>query len=488
VIFVKEIFLDLRYSKIIKPLKFYFMIKTKKTITFLLFLIVFYSCKKNITLNQSTSTNSSSLVSDEKVNTPFGWLPKSQVHTIEKGAHLFLNGNKVLKVRNLSNETLENFGERTIILKGMQSRLNTQSLNPPITTDRQRRLEVNFPADNWVTYGLWENTSGIPINHFSTNWIVPNPPETNHGQTLYIFNGLSNTTNTTILQPVLQWGSSPYGGGGNNWQIANWFVWFDASGNTQAAVQLPKIVVTPGTNLQGIMNLTGQNVDGSFNYTSSFNGYNNPLVVVENTNINTSTTALPFIEQLTWAYETLEAYSGGASSNPPAYASDYPSEFMVRMTDINMLPNAAVAGLTWTPLSNQTNNFGEFTQIISNSTAAGEVDIFFHSALINGKTSFSLKGTGPTTGNGTINALPGTVVKVGVIAGGPVNFNYRTSITITGATFSNGTNSLSAPNANGINRTSVYVYSTFVMPNTGFVNWTGTLTGNASGSGNITVQ
>ena len=70
-----------------------------------------------------------------------------------------------------------------------------------------------------------------------------------------------------ILQPVLQWGNSP-AGGGSFWAITNWFV---GSPETGIALHGPLVQVNSGDILQGIMTLQGQS-GNKFSYRSSFNG------------------------------------------------------------------------------------------------------------------------------------------------------------------------------------------------------------------------
>jgi hypothetical protein len=41
------------------------------------------------------------------------------------------------------------------------------------------------------------------ISSFTATWEVPPLPETDHGQTIFLFNAVQNYSNT-ILQPVLQ--------------------------------------------------------------------------------------------------------------------------------------------------------------------------------------------------------------------------------------------------------------------------------------------
>jgi hypothetical protein len=63
-------------------------------------------------------------------------------------------------------------------------------------------------------------------NQIWTNWTVPNIPSITSPQLLYFFNGLQGSR--SILQPVLQWGFSP-AGGGPIWAMANWLVYADGT-------------------------------------------------------------------------------------------------------------------------------------------------------------------------------------------------------------------------------------------------------------------
>ena len=39
-------------------------------------------------------------------------------------------------------------------------------------------------GSGWIAYAYWTNNSGHPVSSFSTTWVVPPPPATNHGQTI----------------------------------------------------------------------------------------------------------------------------------------------------------------------------------------------------------------------------------------------------------------------------------------------------------------
>ncbi|MFT3838603.1 MAG: MYXO-CTERM sorting domain-containing protein [Myxococcaceae bacterium] len=62
---------------------------------------------------------------------------------------------------------------------------------------------------------------GTPMIHMTSIMQVPANPSTNSGQLDYFFPGASPTNADSILQPVLQYGVSPIGGG-TKWGIGSW--------------------------------------------------------------------------------------------------------------------------------------------------------------------------------------------------------------------------------------------------------------------------
>lgn len=72
----------------------------------------------------------------------------------------------------------------------------------------------------WLEYV--SATTNTSYGEISATWTVPPPPATNHGQTLFFFPGFEDYSDEiSIVQPVLQFGSSA-GGGGNYWVVASW--------------------------------------------------------------------------------------------------------------------------------------------------------------------------------------------------------------------------------------------------------------------------
>ncbi|KAF8319997.1 hypothetical protein DL93DRAFT_2153037 [Clavulina sp. PMI_390] len=76
----------------------------------------------------------------------------------------------------------------------------------------------------WTAYTGWSNSdANSPINSFTTSWTVPPAPQTNNGQTIFLFNSIEPAQGNAILQPVLQWGGSAAGGGAY-WAVASWYL------------------------------------------------------------------------------------------------------------------------------------------------------------------------------------------------------------------------------------------------------------------------
>ncbi|KAJ6474967.1 hypothetical protein C8R45DRAFT_1103092 [Mycena sanguinolenta] len=212
----------------------------------------------------------------EQVLTPGGYRSKSEVYELPTGGRLAHVGDTI--------QIIEAGGSVTHVASADAA----DSIEPA----RQDFLE------GWIAFAWWLNPGLAPIASFRTTWEVPPVPETDHGQTVFLFNALQ-PNGSSILQPVLQYGPSG-AGGGSFWAVATWHV--DDAGN---AFFTPLVPVSPGQTLNAIITLT--NTDGTtFDYNAQF------------TNVPGTAMNLTGVPQLTFAAETLEAYRVTA-------ASDYPS-------------------------------------------------------------------------------------------------------------------------------------------------------------------
>ncbi|KAJ6626484.1 hypothetical protein B0H10DRAFT_2211077 [Mycena sp. CBHHK59/15] len=199
----------------------------------------------------------------------------------------------------------------------------------------------------WVTYAYWLNTGSSPISSFTTTWTVPAVPATWHGQTLFLFNSIEPSTGDAIMQPVLQYGPSA-AGGGEYWAVATWYLY-----GSNVFFTNP-IQVSVGQTLNGIVSLVGQS-GSTYNYDSQF------------TNIGGTALTVDGGEQLTWATETLEAYSVTA-------ASDYPTGSTV-FSGINLALTSGTPSVSWSHVDDTAD--GLSTSIGVNGATNAQITIHY---------------------------------------------------------------------------------------------------------------
>jgi hypothetical protein len=275
-------------------------------------------------ISQSSFVNARTTVPSDHVLTPGGYRHKSLVHRVAPGHGVARKAGKSL--------TLD---------------LSTEAVTE-VSPEPTESLAIPALGSGWITYASWTNGTGNPISLFSTRWVVPKAPATQSRQTVFIFNGLSDSAQNNIVQPVLQWGAGAPGGG-NYWAVASWYV--DPNGNAYYSSLVP---VQEGDVLVGTISRLSQS-PGSFSYQSEFVGI--------------AGTELPAlnISELTVATETLEAYQISA-------CSDYPSSSNTSMTSIDLRTNGASVPLVWVA-TNRVVDCGQKTTIVSNSNPGGQVDI-----------------------------------------------------------------------------------------------------------------
>jgi hypothetical protein len=303
----------------------------------------------------SDSTPGTSLVSSEPdfVITPGGQRKRSLVYHIPDGT--VLDGAD-LKLRNVltSGDLVADFG-------ALKSRDGGQPLMPlnvtlPTLDVVQRLAPTEAPVtlkppltNGWITYSGWYNNTGVPISSFSTTWKVPPAPISKGSQIVYLFNGIQNST--MIYQPVLQWGNDGFGGG-QYWVVASWY----ADGQGGPAFHSTFVRVNPGDILTGVMTLTGRN-GNMFNYNCEFAGIPGASLPITN------------VEELKWCVETLECYN-------MVSAMSYPPTFRTSMKNIKIATATTNPNVTW-QISNSVTDCGQHTDVVSNSSVNGEVDLCY---------------------------------------------------------------------------------------------------------------
>lgn len=290
---------------------------------------------------------------DELVITPGGLRPKKNVHLVESGFDIVFKDGVLLKVAKESKIVAEELG--VIDTAKPEHFINRNLLRKP-AQDLSPGAEVPLVrapvTDKWIVYAGWPNSTELPISYFSATWEVPPPPATDNGQLIYLFNGIEDSSFKVILQPVLQWGYSP-AGGGSFWSIANWFV---GSAESGIALHSPLVQVNSGDILQGEMTLVGRS-GSQFSYLSAFAGISDCNLQIRN------------IDELRWANIALECYG-------LKQFSDYPNADFTSFDNIEVLVSNTQAPLAWEPHNNVTDN-GQHCSIISDASPGGTVRLFY---------------------------------------------------------------------------------------------------------------
>ncbi|KAF7362708.1 hypothetical protein MVEN_00620100 [Mycena venus] len=196
----------------------------------------------------------------------------------------------------------------------------------------------------WITFASWLNT-GAPIGSFKTSWNVPPVPVGQHGQLLYLFNAIEPANGDAIMQPVLQYGISP-AGGGQFWGVASWYLYSDQVFHSSL------VPVSVGQRLDGEVQLVG--VGNGFDYNSQF------------TNIQGTGITVVGGEQLALATITLEAYG-------VTVISDYPAGKTV-FSGINLeLSNGQFPGITWSTLNDDADGLSTVVDVGGSTSATIEI-------------------------------------------------------------------------------------------------------------------
>jgi len=228
--------------------------------------------------------------------------------------------------------------------------LSTRAMTD-IPTQRIARGQPPTFGSGWIATSYWNNETGRPITTFRTTWQVPAAPTTRSNQLIYLFNGITRFSgNSAILQPVLQWGSSP-DGGGQFWAVASWYVH-----STGQAFYTPLTQVNVGDTLTGEMTVTGQS-GNLFSYNCQFEGIAGTSLPVLN------------IDELVWCGETLEAYQVTQCSDYPATPFTAFRAIDIRTGNVSPLISSAV--------DNKITDCGQRAVVVNNSASGGEVDIYY---------------------------------------------------------------------------------------------------------------
>jgi len=179
-------------------------------------------------------------------------------------------------------------------------------------------------ANGWVEAAAWNVSlaSTDNIDYLSGAWIVPAGPcpviasditpncagaipNTEDHAVIYLFNGIEPSTQTWILQPVLQYGDNGLFGG-DYWALASWIV-----GPDFAFYGRPQTVYT-GDSITGTVQMLGVNT-------------NNGTLYWQVTATDTSTSATSMIEGSTAGLHWTWAYAGVLEVYDLTSCEEYPS-------------------------------------------------------------------------------------------------------------------------------------------------------------------
>ncbi|KAJ7244627.1 hypothetical protein B0H12DRAFT_1073701 [Mycena haematopus] len=105
--------------------------------------------------------------------------------------------------------------------------------------------------DGWIAFAWWLNPGLAPIASFSTTWEVPPAPETDHGQTVFLFNALQPNDSSAILQPVLQYGPRGFGDKKKRYHLQKFFSRGSLTPPPFPSFHIGKVVPTPVPDRRG---------------------------------------------------------------------------------------------------------------------------------------------------------------------------------------------------------------------------------------------
>jgi len=293
------------------------------------------------------------MMNGDLVLTPGGFKPRNLVHHVPPN-HLLQMEGQTIKLLQRDGQLVKDLG--VIHPRSGPEPLMPRNLALPVDRVRRRAPEPHMPGiapfaqvDGWVAYTGWANNTGNPISSYSASWVVPPEPRIKADQTIFLFNGIQNST--MIYQPVLQWGNSK-AGGGRYWSVASWY----ADGQNGLSFYSNLVQVNVGDTLIGFMILTAQN-GAAFDYSCGFEG------------IADTTLPLQAVEELTWANETLEVYG-------VIDCGHYPATRKTSFTAIDLQTGNVAPPLNWT-VNNSHTECGQHASVVSGATTGGQVDIWY---------------------------------------------------------------------------------------------------------------
>jgi len=185
-------------------------------------------------------------------------------------------------------------------------------------------------GSGWQVYTVFNGTNKLKT--YNGVWTVPAEPTTKSSQILYSFTGLQNSwdaaadgtvSDVDIIQPVLQFGTTP-AGGGNYWALASWYVAEDGT-----AIFSTVLEVKVGDSIFGTMD----EIKPSTWFISS-----NDTTSGKSTSITVKKANTKFEP---WAVVTLEVYQVSS-------CDQYPSGATIPYTEIDIKSTVGTEKPQWT--------------------------------------------------------------------------------------------------------------------------------------------
>jgi len=220
------------------------------------------------------------------------------------------------------------------------------------------------PDDGWQAWTAFNNINNATFDVFTGSFSVPPVPNGWDGGILYMFTGLQNDNwvpingefptppGFDIIQPVLQFGQSP-AGGGSFWALASWYVTLDSN-----------VFFSDLENVNA-----GDIIFGNMSRTAPTTWFISGGVVGSGQSTSISATDPRLLNQA-WAYCTLEVYDIDDCSN------DFPpSGSAIKFTQLALYDQGGKHQVipTWQSLNNQ----GDHCQANANIYSPSSVSITF---------------------------------------------------------------------------------------------------------------
>lgn len=175
------------------------------------------------------------------VSTPGGYAHSSCVHVVPEGTSV---------ATNQDGKTVASLGGEIIATYHCDYPLIAFQVQPDETPAKETTHTVppSPTSFQWKAWAYNQLSSGWATEMHATIAVPAAPTGTfTSPQVVYVWPGLETTGFTELVQPVLQFGYSP-AGGGNYWAMANWYL-----NDSPTVVSTPAVMVNVGNSIETSM-------------------------------------------------------------------------------------------------------------------------------------------------------------------------------------------------------------------------------------------